>query len=356
MGIDRMTLVVGRITKGSIAIVADTQITAPGDKPLPMHQGVVKSVLVPGGLCVSFAGSPELAGRDIWDFTKRYQGRWDFGDAVTHFEDRSGRSGVDYLLAFAPFPKLLKIVGGRRIEAVSATQWIGSKDAYEAFRAREARAQKRHYRGRAFPAVLAANTGQNPALDGLYETLREVIAGRCCSSVGGFTSVVVRSGDSFIFPSFSDILYDWPASKGESFDLQLTDPINLSTSGENAEFSVAQFSTAYGDLSIVGFFFPHAGTAYVFIPRRTFVADRCEVIREVLPAQLVDRLNQILNLGSAWRLFVGVSRTVFERDLDRANHPEGISVAIEMLLNTFPASGAGESVHPFQFWLPGPDD
>ncbi len=110
-----MTLVVGRIRRDSIAIVADTLLTEAGGKPLPLEKGVVKSVLVPGGLCVSFAGSPALAARDIWDFTTRYQNRWGFAEAVTHFEDSSRRRGVDYLLAFAQHPKLLKIVGGRRV-------------------------------------------------------------------------------------------------------------------------------------------------------------------------------------------------------------------------------------------------
>lgn len=354
-----MTLVVGRIRRDSIAIVADTLLTEAGGKPLPLEKGVVKSVLVPGGLCVSFAGSPALAARDIWDFTTRYQNRWGFAEAVTHFEDSSRRRGVDYLLAFAQHPKLLKIVGGRRVDSISPTQWIGSKDAYEAFREREARARQRHFRGRALSGVLAANIGDNSAFDGLYETLREVIAERCCSTVGGFTSAVVRSGNGFIFPSFSDMLYDWPRGHDDAYDFQLSDRIDLSSSGENSEFSVAQFSTAYPDLSIVGFYFPHAGIAYVFMPPRTLIADHCEVIRQASPERIVGCLNEIAGLGGSWRLFVAVPKSVFEGDEDFRRSPvngEGMAAAFKMLVNTFPLSGSNEAIPLLEIRLPGPDE
>jgi hypothetical protein len=55
-----MTLVVARCAKSRVAIAADTLLSA-HDVPLALTKGIVKSCCLPGYICVSFSGSPELA-------------------------------------------------------------------------------------------------------------------------------------------------------------------------------------------------------------------------------------------------------------------------------------------------------
>ena len=57
-----MTLVVARVEKGRLAIAADTMVSA-HDASLPMQEWALKSICLPGGICVSYSGSPELAAK-----------------------------------------------------------------------------------------------------------------------------------------------------------------------------------------------------------------------------------------------------------------------------------------------------
>ena len=62
-----MTLVVARVSGRRVAVVSDTQLTEHAVR-LPIHKGVVKTYMLPGGICASFSNSPELALTDFQRF------------------------------------------------------------------------------------------------------------------------------------------------------------------------------------------------------------------------------------------------------------------------------------------------
>jgi hypothetical protein len=155
-----MTLVVGRIVGQRVAIAADTMLTE-HDKPLPFQNGVVKSFMLPGDLCVSFCNSPDTAGRAFKEFAAKYPNGTGYAEVIGFFEQSSQATGNDYLVAFANPTRLVKIVHGKRIKSVSRTQWIGDQEAYSRFREYEARQHPRPEQGRAVNAVLFADEMAN---------------------------------------------------------------------------------------------------------------------------------------------------------------------------------------------------
>src|ERR1700722_10009763 len=104
-----MTLVVARIVGERIAIVSDTLLTRQG-QPLPPQQGVIKSCMLPGDICVSFANSPDLAGRDFAIFAERFPDGAAFAEVIAFFERSSRATGNDYIVAFSRAPRLVRIV------------------------------------------------------------------------------------------------------------------------------------------------------------------------------------------------------------------------------------------------------
>jgi hypothetical protein len=71
------------------------------DKPLPFQNGVIKSCMLPGDLCVSFSNSPVTAGRAFSEFARKYPTGTRFADVVAFFEQSSKATGNDYLIAKA---------------------------------------------------------------------------------------------------------------------------------------------------------------------------------------------------------------------------------------------------------------
>lgn len=72
-----MTLVVARVSGRRVVVASDTQLTE-HDVRLPIHKGVVKTYILPGGICVSFSNSPELAIADFQTFAMAYPEGTDF--------------------------------------------------------------------------------------------------------------------------------------------------------------------------------------------------------------------------------------------------------------------------------------
>ena len=124
-----MTLVVARCNGERVSLVADTQIAENG-KPLPLGKGMAKLCAFPNGVCVGFANSPELARRDLWEFSKRYPHQVDFSEAVSFFENSSRVTENEYLVAFAASAKVVKIKNGKRQVGISKTFWIGEQEAF----------------------------------------------------------------------------------------------------------------------------------------------------------------------------------------------------------------------------------
>lgn len=117
----KVTLVVGRIAGPRVSIASDTLLTGPGGQALPFQDGVIKSCMLPGNVCVSFSNSPVTAGRAFKDFARTYPAGASFNDVVTFFERSSESTGNDYLVAFANPARLIKIVDGERTSSLSAS-------------------------------------------------------------------------------------------------------------------------------------------------------------------------------------------------------------------------------------------
>jgi hypothetical protein len=184
-----MTLVVARAEKGRVAIAADTMVSAHGTS-LPMRAWVLKSICLPGGICVSYSGSPELAAKAFQEFRVRYPQGANYAVTIAFFETSSADTNNDYIGAFADTAKLVTIRDGHRMSGLSKTHWIGDKDAYERFRQYEHHRGRQYEQGRAVTAALFADemTG-SPASD-LYSTMRNVLHARDVPSVGGFVTVL----------------------------------------------------------------------------------------------------------------------------------------------------------------------
>jgi hypothetical protein len=165
-----------------VAIAADTMLTE-HDKPLPIQNGVVKSCMLPGDLCVSFSNSPDTAERAFKEFAAKYPNGTGHAKVIGFFEQSSEATGNDYLVAFANPARLVKIADGKCINSVSKTQWIGDQGAYSRFREYEARQRPRPEQGRAINAVLFADELANSPASDLFSAMRNVVADRSIMSV-----------------------------------------------------------------------------------------------------------------------------------------------------------------------------
>src|SRR4051812_31344976 len=107
-----MTLVVARTIGGKIGIISDTQLFQ-NDTTSSFQEGVIKSCILPGGMCVSFANSPELAARSINQFVNTFPDGANFSNSVNFLCQSSFDTGNEYILSFAKTGKILKISDGK---------------------------------------------------------------------------------------------------------------------------------------------------------------------------------------------------------------------------------------------------
>jgi hypothetical protein len=304
-----MTLVVGRVVGPRIAIASDTLLTAPGGRPLPFQNGVIKSCMLPGGLCVSFANSPVTAGRALKEFAEKFPAGASYGDVVAFFERSSRATGNDYLVAFANPARLVKVVDGKRVHSLSKTQWIGDQAAYTRFRGCEMRQQPKAEQGRAINAVLFADDmPKSPASD-LFSTMRHVVADRSVSTAGGFVAVVTNFDNGFRFSAYSDMLFDWPAGKPADYSLALSDAIAFTSTDENASFAVAQVSPGFMGVNLAAFYFTRARKLFFFYGVQNGLADQCKVFPDIPPTEIYATLNAFVGADLRWLLLITSPRS-----------------------------------------------
>ena len=287
-----------------MSIVSDTLLTGPGDQPLPFQNGVIKSCLLPGDLCVSFSNSPETAGRALRDFIQRYPSGAGFAEVVAFFEHSSQVTGNEYLIAFANPAKLIKVVDGKRGTSLSKTQWIGDQSAYRAFRGWELRQRPKVEQGRAINAVLFADDMPNSPASDLFSTMRQVVADRSVLTAGGFVTVVTNFDNGFRFSAYSDMLFDWPTGKSADYGLALSDAIAFTATDENASYAVAQVSPGFMGLNRVAFYFTKARKLFFFYGEGNCIADRCQVFRDVPATAICDTLNAFVRADLKWLLLI----------------------------------------------------
>ena len=334
-----LTLIVARNLRGLIAIASDTMLTEHG-RALAPQEGVIKSCILPGGLCVSFANSPVLAARAFAAFAQRYPQGAGFADAVGFFEKSSADTGNDYILAFSQPPKLVKIADGRRTPGTAATQWIGHRAAYERFREYEANHRPMTESGRAVNAVLFADEMEGSPASDLYSTMRHVVADREVASAGRFVCVLSNRGVHFRHSVYSDMLYNWPEAEGEDFVLALEDQIDFGAAGENASYAVCQISTGFLGMNMTGFYLVKGRKLFLFYGERNGLADKCLVLADLAPTDIKRRLADAIGADLGWLLMITSSpmqesKTVLRAE-PRSEGPTGVGLPFFCHANTFP--------------------
>ena len=330
-----MTLVVARCEKGKIAIAADTLVSA-HDVPLPLASGVVKSCCLPGYICVSFSGSPELAEKAFVKFSKSFPLGANFETTVAFFEASSAATNNDYIIAFGKSPKLVTVRDGRRTSGLSKTHWIGDKEAYEKFREYEHHKRDRYEHKRAVNAAYFADEMAGSPASNLHGILRNVVQDRELSTVGGFVSVLGNRDIGFRYSVYSDVLLDWPEGLSDGHSLKLTDKFDLSASGENDRFSVSQISPGYYNMNIVAFYLLKGKLLVVFHGVKNGIANRCSAFPGVDPSQIASTLNEKLGFDFGALCTVMSAREGFSSRPPRTNPNHGISMNLYCEVNTMP--------------------
>jgi hypothetical protein len=329
-----MTLVVARTERGRLAIAADTMLSAHGTS-LPMHRWALKSICLPGGICVSYSGSPELAAKAFWKFHERYPQGADYAETVAFFEVSSADTNNDYIVAIADTAKLATIRDGRRTSGISKTHWIGDKAAYERFRKYEHHRGHQHEHGRAVNAALFADemTG-SPASD-LYSIMRNVVADRDVPSVGGFVTVLSNRDIGFRFSVYSDALLDWPMELDENQILQLTDKFDLRASGENDRYSVSQISPGYYNMNAVAFYVLKGQLLVAFYEAQGG-GTACVAFKNVEPNRVAATLDEKLGFPFNAMCLVMSAREGVAQPIPRATANYGIGMSLYCEVNTMP--------------------
>jgi hypothetical protein len=298
-----MTLVVGRASGRRVAVVSDTQITEHNVR-LPIQLGVLKTCMLPGGICVSFSNSPELAGADFTRFYLNYPNGIGFDGVVSFFEQASAQSGNEYLIAFAKTAKLVKIVDGKRVRSIAQTQWIGDQNAYERFREYDSKKRRSVTAGRAVSTVLFADEiSLSPASD-LYSTMRQVLADPQITTVGGFAYVLSDRVEAFRQSVYCDMLFDWPENCSEDFVLQLEDQIDFGASGENLNYAVAQFSPSYINFNASAFYWLSGKKLFIFSCKGKEPVCNCSVINNVKPTEVRKTLDEFFGYDFGWLISI----------------------------------------------------
>lgn len=330
-----MTLVVGRIIGPRVAIAADTMLTE-HDNPLPFQRGVVKSCMLPGGLCVSFANSPDTAKRTFAEFAAKYPEGTGYEEVIGFFERSGEATGNDYLVAFADPARLVKIANGKRTNSIAKTQWIGDAKAYSFFREYESRQHPRAEQGRAINAVLFADELADSPASNLFSAMRNIVANPSIPSVGGFVSVVSNRDAGFRFSVYSDMLFDWPKDKAQDYSLELNDQISFTATNENESFAVAQVSPGFMNTNFVAFYFTRAKKLFFFYGKDNGLADQCCVFHDVQAAKICETLNTLLLFDLKWLLLVTSPRNAGRQFDASAIKTPGNRFALYCEANTFP--------------------
>lgn len=184
-----MTLVVARKINDALAIVCDTKITNELVLFPSLLDGALKTIVVSTSLCVSFAGSVDIANKALEHIIAgSVHGR---DNVIAHLLkcQRQNRSACDFLVACHEPPVTLdKIIDGR-CESDLPVAWIGDHDAFESF-------QKHRY-ANPFSQLVE----QHSAMDEMSiashmgDALTAVIADESVPTVDHFP-ITVRSGTS----------------------------------------------------------------------------------------------------------------------------------------------------------------
>jgi hypothetical protein len=302
-----------------------------------MRAGVLKSICLPGGICVSYSGSPELAAKAFQGFRESYPQGANYASTVEFFEASSVATNNDYIVAFSGIAKLVTIRDGHHISGLSKTHWIGARDAYERFREYE-HPSHLYEHGRAVNGTLFADemTG-SPASD-LYTVMRNVVLDRDVPSVGGFVTVLSNRDIGFRFSVYSDVLFDWPMGLDVSQIVQYTDKFDLWASGENHGFSISQISPGYYDMNAVAFYILSGRLLVVFYEIEGGMTT-CDTFNNVEPDRIAATLDE--KFGFPFSAMCLVMSAAERPSHSLRPRPERLRVNLSCEVNTMPKIPAG---------------
>ncbi len=330
-----MTLVVARVRRNRLSIVADTMVSAHGT-PLATKDWVLKSICLPGDICVSYSGSPELAAKAFQFFRKRYPLGANYEDTIRFFEADSAVSGNDFIIAFAKRARIVTVRDGSRKGGVSNTHWIGDHSAFERFREYESRERRPHWHRSAVNAALFADEMEDSPASDLYSVMNNVAQDSDIQSVGGFVTVLSNRDKHFRFSVYSDVLLDWPAALHEGQALSLTDKIDLLASGENDRFSVNQISSGYYNMNAVAFYVLKGRLLFTFREAENGET-RCTRYENVEPNEIASTLDAKFGFPFRTMCLVMSGRDGFTRTIPRTIEAnEGLGLSLYCEVNTMP--------------------
>lgn len=291
-----MTLVVARSENGRLAMAADTLISAHGS-PLPMRNWAIKLACLPGHVCVAYSGSPELSWRFIKDFRATYPSGAGYDTVISFFELAGRKTGCDFIVGFSHTGKLVSIKDGLRCTGVAKTHWIGDFVAYKRFCEYQYRKKEKPEHGRAISSVMFADEEKGSPASDIYSIMRNVVADREITSVGGFVTVISNRESEFRFSVYSDILMDWPIELTSGQDIQLTDKINLISTGENDRFSISQISLGYYNINMCAIYILK-GNILCLLSEPDERSDGCVIIKNVAPNKIEETIDRVIGFPS----------------------------------------------------------
>ena len=302
--------------------------------PLSARNWVLKSICLPGGICVSFSGSPELAWKSFRHYRECYPHGTSCAAVLEFFEKSSAETNNDYIIAFAATAKLVTIRGGRRATGISQTHWIGDKEAFERFREYEHDRGRQYECGRAVNAAwFADEMAGSPASD-LYSIMRSIVVDRNVKSVGGFVSVLSNRDIGFRFAVYSDALFDWPLELSENQIPKATDKHDLLASGENERYSVSQISPGYYNMNAVAFYIL-TGRLLVLLFETQGGEMRCTSVQNVEPGRIADAIDAKLSFPFRAMCLVMSSRGGAFPPIQRTAD-DGVGMRVYCEANTMP--------------------
>jgi hypothetical protein len=176
----RMTLVVGELHRGELAVASDTEVTAPASHPVkPTYTGAaLKTIVLHRALCVSYAGAIEGGARSILELEIHPDDAFDSREVVRSLRTTSQSLDVDYLVAaLTPTPSLTRITGGLAYEV--SQSFVGLPEAHSAYEEHLAKA------------------ADETALGRMQTALETVLEDETITGVGGFLVAVASDSEGF---------------------------------------------------------------------------------------------------------------------------------------------------------------
>jgi len=92
-----MTLVIAKVTKHDLFLLADTRIQHPG-KSKSATEGMIKILLLSPFVAVAFTGDPDLAQQHVAEFKSQFGSDAGFEDTLEYFRKATHDNENEYLL------------------------------------------------------------------------------------------------------------------------------------------------------------------------------------------------------------------------------------------------------------------